>query len=200
MVAHVSGESDFPDTYLGLLTFRSRGGRFRNDGHAVLNFLQSFRYHPLAWFQPLVNDPQIARSFPHLHRTDLYLVIRSHHGNLMASLQLRYRALGDQQRSLLHPCNGPHSPELSRAKQIVRVGKTRSDANGSCFHVDLSVRKETPTGAGTSLSLRVEVLNLFNQVHWAAPASSAFGNSNFGLITNQANNMRMVQFTARFQF
>jgi trimeric autotransporter adhesin len=67
-------------------------------------------------------------------------------------------------------------------------------------NVDLSVSKQTQTGAGTSLSLRIEVLNLLNIVHWAAPQSSAFGNSNFGRITNQANNMRMVQFTARFQF
>jgi hypothetical protein len=44
------------------------------------------------------------------------------------------------------------------------------------------------------------VLNLFNQVQWASPASNQFGNSSFGQITNQANNMRMVQFTLRFQF
>jgi hypothetical protein len=48
--------------------------------------------------------------------------------------------------------------------------------------------------------VRVEVLNLLNLVQWAAPASSAFGNASFGQITNQANNMRMVQFTLRFQF
>jgi hypothetical protein len=44
------------------------------------------------------------------------------------------------------------------------------------------------------------VLNLFNQVQWAAPASAALGNSSFGQITNQANNMRMIQFTLRFVF
>jgi trimeric autotransporter adhesin len=67
-------------------------------------------------------------------------------------------------------------------------------------NVDLSVSKQTRTGGGTSLALRIEVLNLFNIVQWAAPASSAFGNASFGQITNKANNMRMVQFTARFQF
>jgi len=44
------------------------------------------------------------------------------------------------------------------------------------------------------------VLNVFNSVQWAAPASSAFGNSAFGQINNQANNMRMIQFTLRFLF
>ena len=60
--------------------------------------------------------------------------------------------------------------------------------------------KNLRTGGPTNLSVRMEVLNLFNQVQWAAPASTAFGNSSFGQITNQANNMRMVQLTFRFQF
>jgi hypothetical protein len=67
-------------------------------------------------------------------------------------------------------------------------------------NVDLSVMKSVRTGGNTSASIRVEVLNVFNQVHWAEPQSSTFGNSAFGQITNQANNMRMMQFTLRFQF
>jgi hypothetical protein len=67
-------------------------------------------------------------------------------------------------------------------------------------NVDLSVSKQVQTGGSTALSLRLEVLNVFDQVQWAAPASTAFGNSSFGQITNQANNMRMVQATVRFQF
>ena len=67
-------------------------------------------------------------------------------------------------------------------------------------NVDLSVSKNVRTGGATSLSVRFEVLNLFNQVQWAAPASTAFGNSSFGQITNQANNMRMVQATVRVGF
>ncbi len=67
-------------------------------------------------------------------------------------------------------------------------------------NVDLGVSKQITTGGRTSASIRLEVLNMFNIVQWAAPASSAFGNSSFGQINNQANNMRMVQFTFRFQF
>jgi trimeric autotransporter adhesin len=67
-------------------------------------------------------------------------------------------------------------------------------------NVDLGVNKQIATGGGTAATIRLEVLNMFNIVQWAAPASSAFGNSSFGQITNQANNMRMVQFTFRFQF
>jgi hypothetical protein len=67
-------------------------------------------------------------------------------------------------------------------------------------NVDLSVSKNVRTGGGTSATIRLEVLNLFNIVQWAAPASSQFNNSAFGQINNQANNMRMIQFTLRFAF
>jgi len=69
-------------------------------------------------------------------------------------------------------------------------------------NVDLGVGKNVRTGAGTSASIRLEVLNMFNIVQWAGlgTAGSSFGNSAFGQITTQANNMRMVQFTLRFQF
>lgn len=66
--------------------------------------------------------------------------------------------------------------------------------------VDMSVSKNARTGGSTSASIRMEVLNMFNQVQWAAPASVAFGASTFAQLTNQATNMRMVQFTARFSF
>lgn len=67
-------------------------------------------------------------------------------------------------------------------------------------NVDLSLQKRFRTGGRTSLNARMEVLNLLNLVQWAAPASSAFNNSSFGQINNQANNMRLIQFTVRFQF
>ena len=67
-------------------------------------------------------------------------------------------------------------------------------------NVDLSVSKRVNTGGGTYAQARIEVLNLFDTVQWAAPASTAFGNASFGQIRNQANNMRMMQFTFRFAF
>ncbi|MFH1268430.1 MAG: hypothetical protein ABIK89_22135, partial [Planctomycetota bacterium] len=66
-------------------------------------------------------------------------------------------------------------------------------------NVNLSIGKSFRTGGRTNASLRAEILNVFNQVVWAAP-SSTFGSSSFGQVNNQANNMRMVQFSLRFQF
>jgi hypothetical protein len=67
-------------------------------------------------------------------------------------------------------------------------------------NVDLGIGKEVHAGAGMSAMIRLEVLNMFNIVQWAAMASSQVGNSTFAQINNQANNMRMVQFTLRYQF
>jgi hypothetical protein len=69
-------------------------------------------------------------------------------------------------------------------------------------NVDLGIGKNVKTGGSTSASVRIEVLNIFNIVQWAGlgTAGSSFGNSSFGQITNQANNMRMLQFTLRFAF
>jgi hypothetical protein len=67
-------------------------------------------------------------------------------------------------------------------------------------NVDLSVSKQVRIFGNTVASARLEVLNLFDTVQWAAPASSAFGNASFGQIRTQANNMRMLQFTFRAAF
>jgi hypothetical protein len=69
-------------------------------------------------------------------------------------------------------------------------------------NVDLSVSKNVRAGGSTTLSMRMEVLNLLDTVQWAgfSTQSSAFGNSAFGQITNQANNARMIQFTLRLGF
>ena len=70
---------------------------------------------------------------------------------------------------------------------------------GGTTSTSRSARTSRPAGRPRA-SVRLEVLNMFNIVQWAAPASSAFGNSSFGQITNQANNARMIQFTLRLGF
>jgi hypothetical protein len=95
----------------------------------------------------------------------------------------------------------PAAFQAAPANQFGNAPRTLPDVRSPWRNnVDLSVSKTVRTGGQTSASVRLEVLNLFNQVQWAAPASTAFGNSSFGQITNQANNMRMVQATLRFQF
>ena len=64
----------------------------------------------------------------------------------------------------------------------------------------MSAAKRVDLPGRSSLSARVELLNPFNIVQWAAPASSALGNSSFGQLRDQANNMRSVQFTLRLSY
>ncbi len=60
-----------------------------------------------------------------------------------------------------------------------------------------SATKAVEVPGTMTVDLRLELLNPFNIVQWAAPASVAFGNASFGQVRNQANNMRSVQFTVR---
>ncbi len=64
----------------------------------------------------------------------------------------------------------------------------------------MSLGKQVATGGGTNVDLRVELLNPFNIVQWAAVASNALGNSSFGQVRSQANNMRSIQFTVRVSY
>ncbi|MFN8065123.1 MAG: TonB-dependent receptor [Vicinamibacterales bacterium] len=64
----------------------------------------------------------------------------------------------------------------------------------------MSAAKQVDLPGRASLSLRVELLNPLNIVQWQAPASVAFGNSNFGQLRDQANTMRSVQFTLRLTY
>jgi TonB dependent receptor len=64
---------------------------------------------------------------------------------------------------------------------------------------DFSASKVTPVTEKVSLDFRAEFFNLFNRVQFA-PANTSFGGASFGLITNQANNPRQIQFSLRASF
>ena len=50
------------------------------------------------------------------------------------------------------------------------------------------------------MSVRLDVINVFNNPWYQALGSSAHGNTNFGRVTAQANYSRTMQVTARFSF
>jgi hypothetical protein len=65
---------------------------------------------------------------------------------------------------------------------------------------DLAVNKEFRTVGRATAILRLEVINLFNTPWYTSLASNAFGNSNFGRETTQANYSRFAQVSLRLQF
>jgi hypothetical protein len=65
---------------------------------------------------------------------------------------------------------------------------------------DMAINKDIPFGGSRRATLRLEVINLFDNPWYAALGSVAFGNQNFGKVTSQANYSRTMQLTARFTF
>jgi hypothetical protein len=64
---------------------------------------------------------------------------------------------------------------------------------------DASIMKDTRIRENLVAEFRVEVLNLFNQVTFAAPNTSPTSTL-FGQVTAQMNVPRRMQFTLRLQF
>lgn len=65
---------------------------------------------------------------------------------------------------------------------------------------DMAINKDFGLGGARRATLRLEVINLFDNPWYAALASTAQGNQNFGRVTAQANYSRTMQVTARFTF
>jgi hypothetical protein len=64
---------------------------------------------------------------------------------------------------------------------------------------DLTIFKNTKISERVGLQFRTEVFNLFNRVRFAYPGT-AIGNPQFGIISGQYNDPRLVQFALRLLF
>jgi len=65
---------------------------------------------------------------------------------------------------------------------------------------DMALNKDVSVGGSRRISLRLDMINVFNNPWYQALGSSAHGNTNFGRVTAQANYSRTMQVTARFSF
>jgi hypothetical protein len=66
---------------------------------------------------------------------------------------------------------------------------------------DLAINKDMRFGSGRRATLRLEIINLFDNPWYAAMASTAHGNvANFGRIASQGNYSRTLQITGRLSF
>lgn len=66
---------------------------------------------------------------------------------------------------------------------------------------DFALFKNTQFGPGEKLGLefRAEIFNIFNTPQFGPPGQ-AFGSAQFGVVSSQVNNPRLVQFSLRFRF
>ncbi|HUQ88920.1 MAG TPA: hypothetical protein VM096_15290, partial [Vicinamibacterales bacterium] len=65
---------------------------------------------------------------------------------------------------------------------------------------DVAINKDIRFGAGKRATVRLEIINLFDNPWYAAMTSVAFGNNNFGKVESQGNYSRTMQVTGRFSF
>jgi trimeric autotransporter adhesin len=65
---------------------------------------------------------------------------------------------------------------------------------------DVSINKDIRFGGGKRATLRLEIINLFDNPWYAAMSSVAYGNANFGKVESQGNYSRTMQITGRFSF
>ena len=64
---------------------------------------------------------------------------------------------------------------------------------------DMSLFKDFPVHENMTLDFRVEAFNLFNRVQFGSP-NTQLGNAQFGWITQQFNNPRLLQLSGRLSF
>jgi hypothetical protein len=65
---------------------------------------------------------------------------------------------------------------------------------------DMAINKEFRIRGDHRATLRLEIINLFDNPWYAALASTAQGNTNFGRVNEQGNYSRTFQLTARYSF
>jgi hypothetical protein len=76
---------------------------------------------------------------------------------------------------------------------------TRNIAVGPTFwQINLAISRLVPVGT-QRLELRLETFNLLNHFNWGAPTTN-FNSSNFGRITSQAGESRIMQFGIKYDF
>ena len=65
---------------------------------------------------------------------------------------------------------------------------------------DVGINKDIRFGGGKRATLRLEIINLFDNPWYAAMSSVAVGNINFGKVESQGNYSRTMQLTGRLSF
>lgn len=97
----------------------------------------------------------------------------------------------------LNPAAFTQSPAFTFGNAPRILPGVRSPMRNS---TDIALNKDFQTGGSTRATLRVEVINLFNNPWYAALQSTTVGNTNFGRVNTQGNYSRLAQITARFSF
>jgi hypothetical protein len=109
--------------------------------HAGTQSLRALDHHAFALFQPIRNNPLGTDPVADFHCSHIYFVLRVHHGDLIAALQFRHSALGNQQRIFLDSNSGTNFAVAAGTQNISRVGEQSSEPDRAGALIHLTVRK-----------------------------------------------------------
>ncbi len=104
------------------------------------NLLNSFHNDPLSRIDPLFDNLEAPQLRPELDLTELSLVVRSHGIDDILSLEFCHRPCGDNCRALHFRENRPHSRELSRPQDLVRIREGCLEKESPGRRIDLSLQ------------------------------------------------------------
>ena len=121
---------------------------------ARTDFLYSFGDDLIAGLEAIGDDPVAANTVTDRNRADVYLVVGIHDGDLVIALQLRDRALRNQQRIFLRADDGANFPISAGTQNVCRIGKKARKADRAGAFVDLTVGKIKRAFVSISLAVR----------------------------------------------
>ena len=132
-----------------------------------------------------------------------------------------YAFQGTQRPNVVSGCGKAYSGSIG--SRLGGAGSAQTFFNKSCFTIptdfaygneprndntlrtpgtddwDMSLFKDFPVHENMTFQFRAEAFNVFNRVQFGSP-NTQLGNSQFGWITQQFNNPRLLQLSGRFNF
>src|SRR5580692_257017 len=121
------------------LVFRHE--RFRVHVRACAHSLNPFHYDPVPRIESAGDNPSVIDAISHSDGSNVDFIAGVDDGDLISALQLRYRALRNQQRPGLGSNYGTDFGVTARSQNIVRIRKEPCDSYRTGALVDLPVGK-----------------------------------------------------------
>src|ERR1035438_4678260 len=121
---------------------------------------EPFHDDALTGLQALFDHPQAPDALGRLDRSDLRLVVGADDGDLIRTLHLVDRALGDEDRALPHLDDGAHLRVLARTENVTGVGEEADRRDRSGAHVHVAPREEHVPLVGEHGAVREDELEL----------------------------------------
>src|SRR5262245_2640197 len=112
---------------------------FRPNCCAWPHALSSLDYNRLARLEAAFNDPHRAGPLSYRNRPNLNLVFTIDHRNLVGTLQLGHRSLGNEQRVRFKTGRGSNATVLTGSEKISGVRKQTTEPNRPGLLIDFAI-------------------------------------------------------------